>query len=142
MVAGDGERSESLEPVVADDRHPHVRLLRHGRIRRDLGTGMGERVEQRRLPCIGEADDPDLKRQRERLGLEADARFASESLRVQNPREHEQDVPVLRLETERSERSGGQGRLERVRALRGDEDAQDLSAVEPDLDPNEAVVNH
>jgi len=55
---------EPLEPVVGDRRHADVRLVRHGRIRRDLRAGAGQRVEQRRLAAVRKPHDPDLERHR------------------------------------------------------------------------------
>ena len=58
------EARELLEPVVGDRRHADVRLVRHGRIRRDLRAGAGQRVEQRRLAAVRKPYDPDLERHR------------------------------------------------------------------------------
>jgi hypothetical protein len=58
------EGRELLEPLVGDDGHSHVRLRRHGRIRGDFGPRVRQRVEQCRLPGIGETHDPDLQRHR------------------------------------------------------------------------------
>ena len=57
------------------------------------------------LPAVRQADEPDLHRHRGLpLALEADAALAGEALRVQHPREDEQDRAVLRLERERRRR--------------------------------------
>ena len=53
---------QTLEPVVCDHRHAEVRLLRHLRVGGDLSTGVRQRVEERRLPGVGEADDSDPER--------------------------------------------------------------------------------
>ena len=53
---------QTLEPVVCDNRHAEVRLLRHLRVGGDLSTRMSQCVEERRLPGVGEADDSDPER--------------------------------------------------------------------------------
>ena len=53
---------EPVEPIVRDDRHPEIRLLRDVRVRRDLRARVRQRVEERRLPGVGKADDADPER--------------------------------------------------------------------------------
>ena len=53
---------EPVESIVRDHRHPEVRLLGHVRIGRDLRAHVSQRVEERRLPGVGKADDADPER--------------------------------------------------------------------------------
>ena len=55
------EARELGEPLVGDRRHPDVRLLGHGRVGGDLGAGVRQRVEERRLARVREPDDADLE---------------------------------------------------------------------------------
>jgi hypothetical protein len=53
---------DPLEPGIADRHDGDVRLDRGERVVRCLGARLGERVEERRLACVGHADDADLHR--------------------------------------------------------------------------------
>jgi hypothetical protein len=97
-----------------------------------------QRVEERRLAGVRQADDPDL--QRHVLPLEADAPFTGEALRVQDARQHENDAAVLCLERDRAGARGAELSLERVGAVGRDQPAEDLPAVEGDLDAYVGVV--
>ena len=66
-----------------------------------------------------------------------------EPLRVQHAREDQENRAVLRLERERRRRVAlAQGLLERVGARRRHEPAQDLPALERDLDADERDLSH
>ena len=67
------------------------------RVRRHLRARVRQRVEERRLPGVGKADDADPEAPRGRLGAEAGARLACVSLRVEHAGEDEQDDAVLGL---------------------------------------------
>ncbi len=71
---------------------------------------------------------------------EADARLARKALRIQHAGECEQNVSILRLQGERTRRTRVQRLLEGIRAPRRHQHAQDLAAVEPDLDARELVL--
>ena len=73
-LLGADDLREAVEAVVGNHGHPEVRLLGDVRIRRDLRPYPGQRVEERRLPGVGKADDADPECQR--LAGEADARLA------------------------------------------------------------------
>jgi hypothetical protein len=58
--AGANRLGHAVEALVRDAYHCHVRLERGERVVGLLGPGPGQRVEERRLPGVGEPDDPDL----------------------------------------------------------------------------------
>ena len=86
---------EPVEALVRDDRHADVRLLRRVRVGRHLRAGMRQRVEERRLPGVGKADDADPQSHAELLDAEAGASLAGEALRVQDAGEDEHEDAVL-----------------------------------------------
>ena len=58
-------------------------------------------------------------------------------------RKHEQDAPVLGVESQgRGAIVGPERLVECIRARRGHEPAQDLAAFERDLDPHEIIICH
>jgi hypothetical protein len=134
------ERREAIETVVGDDGHADVRLLEDRGVRGHLRPGLCQRVEESGLARIRQADDPDL--QRHRSVPEADSALTGEALRIQHPRQHEHDGALLRLERERAGGAPVQRLLELVGARAGNERAQDLASVEPDLNPHVSVVSH
>jgi hypothetical protein len=52
---------QGIEPGVGDHGHADVRLDRGERMPGHRGVGLGQRVEQRRLPGVGQPHDPDLE---------------------------------------------------------------------------------
>ena len=131
---------EPFQPVVGDHGHPEVRLLGDVRVRGDLRTRAGQRIEERGLPGIGKADDADPECHASLVG-EADPRLARVTLHIDDAVEDDGDRPLLRVEHQRPGGAGAEIPVERIGALRSHEPAQDLPAGEPDLDPNE-VVSH
>ena len=126
----------------AIDGHPDVRLLRDGRVRRDLRARLRQRVEERRLPGVGKADDADLECHERRLVGEADPRLARVALHVEDAVEDDGDRPVLARRAPATRDAPAPRLRSRASALsEATSAAQDLAAGEPDLDPNE-VVSH
>ena len=128
---------DRVETSVSDLRHADV-LLRvvNG------GARAGQRVEERRLPRPGQADDADLETHSELRRAEADARLARVPLDVQHASEHDEEHAVLAAQLAHRVVSRTQRLVERVRILHGNAHRKDVAALEADLDADGGGLRH